>query len=276
MAGNSRRFHAPRHPARYALAMGLGGAPLLLFLVLPVAALLGQTRPDAWLASALSPPARDALALSLRTSGTATLLAVGLGTPLAYVLAKGSVPAVWARVLSILVDLPLILPPVVAGVALLLVFGRFGWLGRRLYEAGLPLAFTPTAVVLAQLFVASPFFVRSAALGLERIDPELENASALDGASFAQTLAYVTLPLTRNALLTGSIMTWARALGEFGATLMFAGNMPGLTQTLPMVIYLGFDLDASVSLALAGVLLLVALAVLAATRLIQARWLRVM
>lgn len=259
---------------RPAMAMSMGGIPMLLFLALPVATLLWrglmvETRiPD--LPGAHVWPA---LALSLQTSGIASCLTICLGTPLAYALAKGHLPLWWERSMTILIEIPLVLPPVVAGVALLLVFGRAGWLGQILYETGISIAFTRLAVVLAQLFVASPFYIRSAVLGLAQIDPEIENASALDGASFWQTLGHITFPLTRYALLTGSITSWARALGEFGATLIFAGNVPGRTQTMPMVIYLGFEIDMTVSLVLASILLAVALVVLTLTRLAEYRWL---
>ncbi len=262
---------------RHGTFLGLWSIPIVLLLGLPVATLLGHSLVlDFRWAGLAAVQVRRALLLSLQTSAVATLLAMGLGTPLAFLLAKGRLPAWIARGMTILVELPLILPPVVAGVALLLVFGRLGWLGQWLYAAGVPIAFTPAAVILAQLFVASPFFIRSAVVGLENIDSEIENASALDGASFGQMLRHVTLPLARNALVTGGIMTWARALGEFGATLIFAGNFPGRTQTMPMVIYLGFDIDMAISLSLAGILLLVALVVLTLARLVQHRWLRIM
>lgn len=262
---------------RHRTFLGLWSIPVVLFLVLPVATLLGQSLIwDFRLADTAAEQVQRALLLSLQTSAAATLLTVGLGTPLAFLLAKRLLPTWIARGVTVLVELPLILPPVVAGVALLLVFGRLGWLGRWFYTAGIPIAFTPAAVVLAQLFVASPFFIRSAVVGLENIDSEIENAGALDGASFGQMLRHITLPLARDALLTGGIMTWARALGEFGATLIFAGNFPGRTQTMPMVIYLGFDIDMAISLSLAGILLLVALVVLTLVRLVQYRWLRIM
>lgn len=262
---------------RQVVYMGLWSIPVLLFLVLPVASLLGRSLVlDFQLEGIAAEQVRRALLLSLQTSAVATLLTVGMGTPLAFLLAKELLPGWISRAAKVLVELPLILPPVVAGVALLLVFGRLGWLGQWLYRFGVPVAFTPAAVVLAQLFVASPFFIRSAIEGLASIDSEIENASALDGASFGQMLWLITLPLARNALFTGGMMTWARALGEFGATLIFAGNFPGRTQTMPMVIYLGFDIDIAISLSLAGILLLVALVVLTSARLVQHRWLRIM
>ncbi len=245
---------------------------MVLFLFLPVATLLVRSVSGEVAGSPLSATQIwSALALSFHTSSITTGLAVLFGTPLAYVLAKGHLPLWWERCLMVLVEIPLILPPVVAGVALLLLLGRFGWLGHVLYEAGIPIAFTSTAVVLAQLFVASPLYIRSAVLGLEQVDREIENASALDGASFWQTLGYISLPLSRSALLTGAVMTWARALGEFGAALIFAGNYPGRTQTMPVVIYLGFEIDLAVSLLLAGILLGVALGVLSLMRFVQIR-----
>lgn len=254
------------------LALAIWSLPLLLLLSLPALSLLVQGLGTNYgLDDVNADQVRKALLLSLQTSFAATLLTVVLGTPLAVLLARRFLPAWLDRIVTVLVELPLILPPVVAGVALLLVFGRMGWLGSRFYELGLPIAFTPAAVVLAQLFVASPFYIRSAVAGMENIDSEIENACALDGASFLQMLRRITLPLARNFLLTGGVMTWARALGEFGATLVFAGNYPGRTQTMPMVIYLGFDIDVGISLSLAGILLLVALAVLALVRLAERR-----
>ena len=265
------------HYGRQVLLLGLWSIPVLLFLVMPVASLLGRSLVlDFKLEGIAAEQVRRALLLSLQTSAVATLLTVGMGTPLAFLLAKELLPRWISRGAKVLIELPLILPPVVAGVALLLVFGRLGWLGQWLYKAGVPVAFTPVAVVLAQLFVSSPFYIRSAVEGLSSIDSEIENASALDGASFDQMLWLITLPLARNALFTGGMMTWARALGEFGATLIFAGNFPGRTQTMPMVIYLGFDIDIAISLTLAAILLLVALVVLTSARLVQHRWLRIM
>ncbi len=262
---------------RQVVLLSIWSVPILLLLILPIASLMGQSLfLDFRLAGIAALQVRQALALSLQTSAVATMLTVALGTPLAFLLAKGPLPAWISRGMAVLVELPLILPPVVAGVALLLVFGRQGWLGQWLHTMGTPIAFTPAAVILAQLFVASPFYIRSAVVGLENIDSEIENACTLDGASFIQMLRLITLPLSRNALFTGGIMTWARALGEFGATLIFAGNFPGRTQTMPMVIYLGFDIDMAISLTLAGILLLVALVVLSMARLVQYRWLRIM
>src|SRR5690606_14245397 len=141
------------------------------------------------------------------------------------------------------------------GIALLLAFGRRGLFGQYLDAWSIHIAFTQTAFVMAQLFVASPLFIRAAASGFAAIDPELEQAAALDGASGWQIFSLITLPLARTALLGGAVMTWARALGEFGATIIFAGNFPGRTQTMPIAIYLGFELDLNIALTLAIILL---------------------
>jgi molybdate transport system permease protein len=164
--------------------------------------------------------------------------------------------------LDTLIDLPMVLPPAVAGIALLLAFGRRGLFGQYLNDMGIDIAFTQTAVVLAQLFVAAPFYVKAAAVGFAAIDQELEQAAALDGANGWQIFRLITLPLAWTALLGGAVMTWARALGEFGATIIFAGNFPGRTQTMPLAIYLGFELDLNIALTLAVILLAVSFLVL--------------
>jgi molybdate transport system permease protein len=147
------------------------------------------------------------------------------------------------------------LPPAVAGVALLMAFGRRGLFGGWLESLDINIPFTMPAVVIAQTFIASPFYIKAAALGFGAIDPELKQAASLDGASRAQIFRHITLPLSWTALLSGSVMTWARALGEFGATIIFAGNFPGRTQTMPLAIYVGFEIDQNVALTLAIILI---------------------
>ncbi len=154
-----------------------------------------------------------------------------------------------------LVDIPTVLPPSVAGVALLMAFGRRGLVGALLAEKGITIPFTFIAVVMAQLFIASPLYVRSAAVGFSGIDKELKQAAALDGANRWQVFRYIVLPLSANALLSGGVMTWARALGEFGATIIFAGNFPGRTQTMPLAIYIGFEIELNVALTLSIILI---------------------
>jgi molybdate transport system permease protein len=161
-----------------------------------------------------------------------------------------------------LVDLPTVLPPAVAGVALLMAFGRRGLIGSWLLPLGIEIPFTPVAVVLAQLFIAAPLYIKTAAVGFSNIDWELKKAAALDGANRWQTFRFVVAPNGLNALLSGSALTWARALGEFGATIIFAGNFPGRTQTMPLAIYIGFEIDLNVALTLAVILIGISFAVL--------------
>src|SRR5690242_21720511 len=156
----------------------------------------------------------------------------------------------------------MVLPPSVAGIALLVAFGRRGLLGQYLSVAGIELAFTQTAVVLAQTFVAAPFYIKAAAAGFAGVDRELEQAAALDGATSLQVLRYVTVPLSWTSLFGGAVMTWARALGEFGATIIFAGNFVGRTQTMPLAIYQGFEQELNVALTLSVILLAVSFGVL--------------
>jgi molybdate transport system permease protein len=157
-------------------------------------------------------------------------------------------------VIDTLIDIPTVLPPAVAGVALLMTFGRRGLLGGALDTAGIHIPFTTVAVVMAQTFVAAPFYIKAATIAFADIDAELEQAASLDGADGWQAFRYVILPLAWVALLSGSVMTWARALGEFGATIIFAGNFPGRTQTMPLAIYLGFELNLDTALTLSVIL----------------------
>lgn len=206
------------------------------------------------LAQLTQPIVASALRLSLLTSVASLFVIVLVGTPTAYLLARSTFPG--KRLLDTFIDVPLALPPVVVGVALLLVFGRLGVLGRWLQPVGIEIAFTTLAVVLAQVFVAAPFYVRSAKIGFARIDPELEEISVTLGASTWQTLRYVILPLTWPALAGGAVLSWARALGEFGATIMFAGNFTGRTQTMPLAIMTALESDLQTAIVLATLLVL--------------------
>ena len=227
--------------------------PLLLFITLPLIALLIRAPLDQLWRNLQQPAVYQALRLSFSTSFTATLITVLLGTPLAFVMARRTFPL--QRVLDTLIDLPAVMPPAVAGVALLMAFGRRGIAGPMLSALGVDIAFTWVAVVLAQLFIAAPFYIKSAVNGFGSIEPELEQSAALDGANEWQVFRHVTAPLSRNALLTGAVLTWARALGEFGATIIFAGNFPGRTQTMPLAIYIGFEIELNVALTLSVILL---------------------
>jgi molybdate transport system permease protein len=243
-------------------------ALLVAFLGLPVAVLVARAVAGGALVAAVGDPVvLEALSLSLGTTAVSLVLTVLLGTPFAYVLARRRFRG--SSVLETIVDLPIVLPPSVAGLALLLVFGRRGLVGPSLEVVGLTIPFTTVAVVLAQVFVAAPFFVRSARAGFAAVDRDLEDAARVDGAAERQVFRWITVPLAGAALAAGLVMSWARALGEFGATIMFAGNIAGRTQTLPLVVYGEFgagELDASI--AAASILVLAAFGVLVAVRLL--------
>ena len=196
---------------------------------------------------------------------TSLLLIIGFGTPLAYAIARRSFRA--KPVLETLIDLPMVLPPAVAGLALLMAFGRRGVLGGWLDDAGVRIGFTTTAVIFAQIFVSSPFYVRSARAAFSRMDPSMEEAAADLGASPMRVLRSVTVPLAAPGLMAGAVLAWARAVGEFGATIMFAGNLPRETQTLPLAIYGRYEAgDLETALAMALILLVSSFLVLVSVR----------
>ena len=271
--------HAPvqaatRRPLRGAGPLVAMAALLALFLGLPVFTLLVRAVLDGSLAGAVvSPVVIDALSLSLVTTAISLALTVTFGVPLAFVLARRRFPG--KGLLEAVIDLPIVLPPSVAGLALLLVFGRRGLLGAPFDLAGISVPFTVVAVILAQTFVSAPFFVRSARTGFAGVDRDLEDAARVDGASERQLFRTITVPLAGAALAAGLVMSWARSLGEFGATIMFAGNVEGRTQTLPLVVYgefQGGNLDSSI--AAAAILVLAAFGVLVAVRVMH--WGRVL
>lgn len=243
-----------------------------LFFLLPVAGLGLRALTDGDVASALrSDDTWRALRLSLVTATLATGLAALLGTPLAYALARSGRGG--ARLAAALIDLPIVLPPAAAGIALLTVFGRRGYLGEPLEGLGLSLSFTTAAVVLAQLFVAGPYFVRSAYAGFRAADPRFEGVAYTLGLSRWRTFRSVTLPLVRPALAAGAVLCWARALGELGATLLFAGSLPGSTRTAPLAVLNAFESSAGLAGAVSISLVLVVLALgvmLALSRVTQA------
>lgn len=226
--------------------------PLLLFLALPVAAMFLRTPSAQLLANLGEGQVIQAISLSMLTTGITLVITIVFGTPVAYLLARYDFP--FRRAVDTLLDLPTVLPPSVAGVALLMAFGRRGLVGEWLEVWGIHIAFTQVAVVLAQTFIAAPFYVKAATLGFASVDKDLEQAAALDGAGGGQVFRFITLPLAWTALLSGAVMTWARALGEFGATIIFAGNYPGRTQTMPLAIYIGFELDLDIALTLSAIL----------------------
>ena len=237
------------------------------FVIVPLLALAARGWQDGQVAEQLTSSfIVSALRLSVLTSTLTLGLALLLGVPAAYLLTHARFPG--HRLLTILVELPMVLPPTVAGVALLVAFGRRGVLGPLLESAGIELPFTTAAVVLAQLFVAAPFLVRSLQAGFEGIDTTYEHVSATLGVSEFRTFWRVTLPLARPALISGAVLCWTRALSELGATLIFAGNFEGRTQTMPLAIISAFESRAGLSgaIALSLVLLVVALTLLLLAR----------
>lgn len=283
----ARRVATARRPPRWDTPRPLTSllfVPSILFVVfvllLPLVALAYRTLGSgAFSASLRAPIVVQALKLSALTSAVTVLLAIACGTPLAYALARARFPG--RRLLDTLIDLPIVLPPVVAGVALLMAFGRRGLLGERLSAGlsipalglalpGVSLSFSTAAVVLAQLFVAAPFFIRAARVGFAAVDPATEEAAAVDGASPWQVFRLITVPLTLPALGSGLVLCWVRAVGEFGATMMFAGNFIGRTQTMPLAIMSALDTDLYAALALSLLLVLLSFIMLFGFRLLGA------
>ena len=200
-------------------------ASVTLYLTLPVAALFLRTTPDLFFATLSTPEVMNALFLSLLTSSVSLGIVIVVGTPFAYVHSRNDYPG--KVIIDSLIDLPLVLPPAVAGLALLVLWGRAGLLGQYFSLSGISIAFTTLAVIMAQIFVASPFYLRQAKSLFEQLDPAYEQTARTLGASPLRIFALITLPLTANGLISGAVMTFGRALGEFGATIMFAGNLPG-------------------------------------------------
>lgn len=255
-----------RRPPTLVLVAATAG--LLLF-ALPLLGLLQRADWSHLVDDLRTPASTAAMRLSVTTSLLATALAIGLGLPLAWVLARTDIPG--KAVVRALVLLPMVLPPVVGGVALLSAFSRRSPLGSWLYDAfGIQLTFSRAGVVLAEAFVAMPFFVITVEAALRGLDPRYEQVAAGLGARPTQVFRRVTLPLIGPAVVAGAILSWARALGEFGATITFAGNIAGRTQTLPLAIYLQLESDPGSAVALSLVLLLVSFVVLIALR---DRWL---
>jgi molybdate transport system permease protein len=231
-----------------------------LFFILPFAGLIERALEDggAW-ETWKTAQARDALWLSLWTSTLTVALAIGLGTPVAYALARTHFRG--RTVIDALIDLPIVLPPTVAGVALLTAFGRKGVLGEPIESwTGLTFSFTTTAVIMAQLLVAAPFYVRAARGGFDAVDPQYERVAYTLGASRVRTFFRIVVPQAAPSLLSGIVLCWARAMGELGATLIFAGNFRGETQTMPLAILQAFEGGPGLSGAIALSLMLLAVA----------------
>ncbi len=262
--------HAVRGAGATPWPLGLPALAAALFLLVPLAAMLIRA-PWAGLTRILAnSQVVDALRLSLLCASAATAISMLVGVPLAWVMARSHIRGI--SLLRALVTLPLVLPPVVGGVTLLLAFGRQGVLGRWLDEwTGVTLPFTTAGVIVAETFVAMPFLIIIVEGAFRAADRGYEEAAGTLGASRLVTFWRVSLPLIGPSLAAGAVLCWARALGEFGATITFAGNFPGRTQTMPLAVYVALESDPDAAIALSLVLLLVSIAVLAALR---DRWLR--
>jgi molybdate transport system permease protein len=259
---------------RRSLGFGLFVAVAVLtlaFLLLPIVGIFVHTSPGKVLGQLSNPVVTDAFIVSLKTSVIAQALIILFGTPTAYLLATRRFPG--HSVAVTLVELPLVLPPAVAGVGLLAALGREGLLGSSLSALGITLPFTQTAVVIAVAYVASPLYIRQAIAAFEATDRRLTAASRTLGAGPVRTFFRVELPLARSGLIAGLALSFARGLGEFGATIMFAGSLQGVTQTLPLAIYAEFDQNFDTTLAMGGVLVLIS-ALLLLTLRIALSWQR--
>ncbi len=254
-------------------ALGLVVALFLGFLTLPVVALLLRVPVEALWSYTSNPIVLDALGLSLLTTLLSLALMLLLGTPVAYMLARYSFAG--KHVLDTLVELPLVMPPAVAGVALLLAFGRHGLLGSVLEGAGLDLAFSTAAVVLAQVFVASPFYIKAARSAFQNVPVELDESAATEGAGRWARFQKIVLPLALPGMAGGAIMAWARSLGEFGATILFAGNFQGRTQTMPLAIYTALESDLNAAIVLSAILVVASFALLITFKVLSGRQLDV-
>ena len=262
-------MHTSRGEAALRFTAVLAVALLMLLLGLPLVSLVLRIPPGDLLARLRDPVILQALRLSLFTSLAATALVTVLGLPMAYLLATAEFRG--KRVLEAFIDLPMVLPPTVAGVALLTAFGRTGLAGGTLAALGISLPFTTLGVVVAQAFVAVPFFIGAARAGFAEVDRKYLDAAATLRAGPAYAFLRVLVPLAAPSLLAGAAMSWARALGEFGATITFAGNMPGVTQTMPLAVYLALQTDLDAAVALSVLLLIVSLTVLVSIRLTPSR-----
>lgn len=246
-------------------ALLIPGLIALGFLLIPLIAILSDAPWGSFASIASSPTALEALRLSLIASISATALAFVTGVPLAWLLARDVLPG--TRFWRALVIVPLLLPPVVSGVALLSAFGRRGMIGGWIYETtGFQFPFSIAGVILAEAFVAMPFLIITVESAFRTVDREIEEAATVDGASTIRVFRSITLPMIAPALLAGTVLAWARAIGEFGATITFAGNLEGSTQTMPLAVYTALESDRDSAIALSIMLIVVAVAILVSLR----------
>jgi molybdate transport system permease protein len=227
--------------------LGLVSTVMFALLGLPIAVLIGRALlVGGWQDLPTAGTLSTAIWLSLRTTAISVLVIVALGTPLAYVLSRWQFAG--KRLVNMMVELPIVMPPAVAGLALLLTFGRRGVLGDALASIGVTVPFTSLAVIIAQIFVSAPFYIRAAQIGFSSVSDELEDAARVDGASDWLVFWRVTLPLSLRNLSSGLVLSWARAVGEFGATILFAGSIQGRTQTMPLLVYAVFERDINAAI----------------------------
>jgi molybdate transport system permease protein len=238
-------------------------------LVIPLIALIWRTFSFNALSTADSQVILSSVWLSLKTTSISMLVIILTGTPLAYLVTYYSFPL--KRFLTVFIEMPLVIPPVIAGLALLSTFGRLGLLGAVLSQINLEIPFTTTAVVIAQVFVSSPFYIRAAQSGFAAVDGEIQEAATVDGANQWKIFWRIIFPLSMNSLFAGLMLSWARALGEFGATILFAGNLQGRTQTMPLLIYAKLESDLGAAFLTALILLLFAFVAFSMARLITTR-----
>ena len=242
MNPRKRRIAADGHfKADKLLLFSVSGLTFLLLLLPIVALAVYGIGSRAWEGLPDSSAILTAILLSFASTFAVACLTALLGTPLAYVLSRGQFAG--KHIISLFIELPIVMPPAVAGLALLLTFGRRGLIGSLLSEAGIIIPFSIAAVIIAQFFISAPFYIRSAQTGFSSIPPEVEDAARVDGASGWLMFQHITLPVAWRALASGLILSWARALGEFGATILFAGNLQGRTQTMPLLVYSVFERD---------------------------------
>jgi len=252
----------------FGVVLLVSAALALAFLLLPLVAIFLRIPPGELFAQLGNGVAVDALVVTLRTNLIAGAIILLVGTPAAYLVATRRFRG--RSLVITLVELPLVLPPAVAGIALLATFGRLGLLGGSLSALGVTVGFTQTAVVLAVLFVASPFYLRQGIAAFEAVDQTLVDAARTLGAGPARTFGRIALPLASGGLSAGAALAFARGIGEFGATIMFAGSLQGVTQTLPLAIYAELDVDFDVALAVGALLVLVSAALLLLVKLLPA------
>jgi molybdate transport system permease protein len=257
-------------PRAFSVVLVAALALALVFLTLPVVAIFANTGPGDLIDSLGDASARDALELSLETSLIALAIVLAVGTPAAYLLATRRFRG--HALLVTLVELPLVLPPAVAGIGLLAALGPNGVLGSLVEDTGVRLVLATAGVVVALVFVSAPYYLRQAQAAFSAVDPALLEASRTLGAGEARTFARVAIPVARPGLLAGAALAWGRALGEFGATLMFAGSFRGVTQTAPLAIYERFSTDFTGALALSAVLVAVSAALLVSVKLLGQPW----